>query len=369
MPRSCRRARKRRWPNSAAWLQNAQSILDALETGVASLSGEGGALEPLSAARRAMAGVAQYRADYADVAEKLNDGYYALEDLSYTLRDLRDAFHYDPEELNRIEERLELLSRSSANMARTPPKCCATGRRLARKYELLDTFEQRRGALVQAYDEALAAYTALAQQLERGAPARRGGVAGAPAARTKRPWHAACVVFGAVRPPSGRRALGRRRGRGRGFCSPPTAANRSSRLRAWRPAGRFRASCWRFKRVLADSDGIATLVFDEIDSGVSGQIGNAVAQKMRQIACTRAGALHHAFAADRRLRPGAISRVQTGNGWKDRVLHRQARTTKAAAANWSASWAAGRTIRLRCAMRASCSTTRSAGVNGLRETA
>ena len=39
--------------------------------------------------------------------------------------------------------------------------------------------------------------------------------------------------------------------------------------------------------VLADSDGIATLVFDEIDSGVSGQIGNAVAQKMRQIACTR----------------------------------------------------------------------------------
>ena len=42
-----------------------------------------------------------------------------------------------------------------------------------------------------------------------------------------------------------------------------------------------------FKRVLADSDGIATLVFDEIDSGVSGQIGNAVAQKMRQIACTR----------------------------------------------------------------------------------
>ena len=42
-----------------------------------------------------------------------------------------------------------------------------------------------------------------------------------------------------------------------------------------------------FKRVLADSDGIATLVFDEIDSGVSGQIGNAVAQKMRQIACNR----------------------------------------------------------------------------------
>ena len=39
-----------------------------------------------------------------------------------------------------------------------------------------------------------------------------------------------------------------------------------------------------FKSVLADTDGIATMVFDEIDSGISGQIGTAVAQKMRQIA-------------------------------------------------------------------------------------
>ena len=39
-----------------------------------------------------------------------------------------------------------------------------------------------------------------------------------------------------------------------------------------------------FKRVLADLDGIPTMVFDEIDSGISGQIGTAVAVKMRQIA-------------------------------------------------------------------------------------
>ena len=39
-----------------------------------------------------------------------------------------------------------------------------------------------------------------------------------------------------------------------------------------------------FKSVLADLDGIPTMVFDEIDSGISGQIGTAVAVKMRQIA-------------------------------------------------------------------------------------
>ena len=42
-----------------------------------------------------------------------------------------------------------------------------------------------------------------------------------------------------------------------------------------------------FKSVLADLDGIPTMVFDEIDSGISGQIGTAVAVKMRQIAENR----------------------------------------------------------------------------------
>jgi DNA repair protein RecN (Recombination protein N) len=42
-----------------------------------------------------------------------------------------------------------------------------------------------------------------------------------------------------------------------------------------------------FKSVLADLDGIPTMVFDEIDSGISGQMGTAVAVKMRQIASNR----------------------------------------------------------------------------------
>jgi len=39
-----------------------------------------------------------------------------------------------------------------------------------------------------------------------------------------------------------------------------------------------------FKKVLASADGIPTMVFDEIDTGVSGRIGTAVAVKMREIA-------------------------------------------------------------------------------------
>lgn len=267
-------------------LQNAQSIMDALETGVASLSGEGGALEPLSAARRAMAGVAQYRADYADVAEKLNDGYYALEDLSYTLRDLRDAFHYDPEELNRIEERLELLSRLKRKYGADTAEMLRYRQKIGEEYELLDTFEQRRGALVQAYDEALAAYTALAQQLSaarrRAAEALRERLL--PELSDLGMPHASFSVRFDRLPGDAPSAGGVDEAE---FLLSANSGEPLKPLARVASGGEISRIMLAFKRVLADSDGIATLVFDEIDSGVSGQIGNAVAQKMRQIACNR----------------------------------------------------------------------------------
>ena len=37
------------------------------------------------------------------------------------------------------------------------------------------------------------------------------------------------------------------------------------------------------KNILADKDGVGTLVFDEVDAGISGLIGNAVAEKLAKL--------------------------------------------------------------------------------------
>ena len=42
-----------------------------------------------------------------------------------------------------------------------------------------------------------------------------------------------------------------------------------------------------FKSVFAGIGGVTTMVFDEIDTGISGRVGTAVAEKMRQIARAR----------------------------------------------------------------------------------
>ena len=264
-------------------LQNAQSIMDALETASACLSGEQGALAPLSAAMHAMVGISKYHADYASVAEKLNDGYYAIEDLSYTVRDLRSAFSYDPEELNRIEERLELISRLKRKYGGSIEEILAYRERIGEEYALLSGSEERQEALERAYAGALADYCAAAEQLS----AARRSAAGRlsenllPELRDLGMPHASFDVRfsrlpGELPSPGGVDDVE--------FL---LSANRGEPLKSLSrvaSGGEISRVMLAFKRVLADTDGIATMVFDEIDSGISGQIGNAVAQKMRQIA-------------------------------------------------------------------------------------
>lgn len=266
-------------------LQNAQSIMDAFETCAACLSGDEGALGTLSTAMRAMAGIAQYHADYAEVSEKLNDGYYAIEDLSYSLRDLRSAFSYDPEELNRIEERLELLSRLKRKYGANVVEMLRYREQIGSEYTLLETAEERREALEQAYATALSDYTEIAVQLSEAR--RRAAILLASQllpelADLGMPHASFEVQFSRLEgeAPSAR-----------GFDEAEflLSANRGEPLKPLSrvaSGGEISRIMLAFKRVLADTDGIATMVFDEIDSGISGQVGNAVALKMRQIAAS-----------------------------------------------------------------------------------
>lgn len=139
-------------------LQNAQAILDALESSAAALSGDEGALGPLSAAMRAMAGVAQYSGEYAELSDRLRDGYYAIEDISYALRDLRAAFSFDPGALEQIEDRLETIAALKRKYGADIDEILRYRASIGDEYDALQNAAQRREALTEAYGEALAAY-------------------------------------------------------------------------------------------------------------------------------------------------------------------------------------------------------------------
>ena len=56
------------------------------------------------------------------------------------------------------------------------------------------------------------------------------------------------------------------------------------------------------KGILAQTDRISVLVFDEIDANVGGRLGSVIGNKLRKLASAPPGAVHHPPAADRQLR-------------------------------------------------------------------
>ncbi len=268
-------------------LQNAQAVMEGLEGANAALTGEesesGGALDAFSVALRMLDAIARYRSEYALLSEKLHALYYDLEDASYTLRDYKTDFTFEPEMLDEIETRLELISTLRRKYGANISQILAYREKSAEELELIGNAEERREQLAADYAAAKRDYDALSAQLSelRKAAAERLSARllpelsdlGMPSAA----FSANFETLSSELPSAG----------GIDSVEFLLSTNRGEPVKALSKVasgGELSRIMLSFKSVLADLDGIPTMVFDEIDSGISGQMGTAVAVKMRQIA-------------------------------------------------------------------------------------
>ena len=94
-------------------LNNAKNIADALNTAYLALDDEEGDFSSLSGIRTAMAeleNVAEFDQDYQDLSDKTMDAYYLLEEVSTKLSTAIEGIEFNPTELLQIEERILTLN-------------------------------------------------------------------------------------------------------------------------------------------------------------------------------------------------------------------------------------------------------------------
>lgn len=268
-------------------LQNAQAVMEGLEGASGALLGgendESGALEAFSVALRLLDGIARYRADYAQLAEKLHALYYDLEDASYTLRGYRTDFSFEPGMLDEIETRLELISTLKRKYGASIAEIQAYRDKSAAELDLISNAEERREQLTAEYAAQKRVYDELCAELSeiRKEAAQRLAARLLPELNDLGMPHAAFEVRfetlgGEIPSVNGTDGVEFLLSTNRG--EPVKALSKVA------SGGELSRIMLSFKSVLADLDGIPTMVFDEIDSGISGQIGTALAVKMRQIA-------------------------------------------------------------------------------------
>ncbi|MDR0325623.1 MAG: DNA repair protein RecN [Oscillospiraceae bacterium] len=260
-------------------LRNAESIREALNEAYYALYGDEetrGACDLAQEAAEAMSAAARSAPDMVALAERLSDLRYALKDCAEEARDFYEGMEGSEEELETIEARLDALNRLRRKHNMELSEILEAGERWAAELESLEFADMRLAELEGEMQRAEEALLTEAQVLteQRTEAARRleermtGELSDLDMGKVRLE-----VAFEQTEPKE----------RGRDSIRFLIAANVGEPLKPLSKiasGGEMARIMLAMKNLLAEGDSVQTLVFDEVDSGVSGRAAQRVAQKL-----------------------------------------------------------------------------------------
>ena len=272
-----------------ALMRNAEKIRSGLEEAYGALSGDEtgelpGALDALQQAAKALGGLSKYDGRFEALSVQLNDAMYAAESVAGELDGLREECGVDPRRFEQVESRLDQLDRLRRKYGATTVEMIAFRERVRAELDSTASSEEKREVLKKQEKAAKAAFMKEAQALSEArralAKACEGRVA-AQLAALEMKSAVFEVAFSEDAAPSadGLDAVEFRLSANRG--EPPRPLQKAA------SGGELTRVMLALKCVEAENDGVPTLVFDEIDTGVGGATGVAIAEKLREVGAKR----------------------------------------------------------------------------------
>ena len=266
-------------------ITHAQGILDGITAAHLALAGnedgeQPGAADLLGGAVEGLQNSARLDETLAPLSERLNDLYYSARDLATELADRLDAYGFDPGELDMIESRLDTIYRIKQKFGMEVEELLARREAAAAELENFQSSGQKIAELktqVQAlYADAKKAAEALTQSRLKGFTAMNKEMR-------------AALEF--LNMPGIRFALKHARGplssHGQDtveFLISTNPGEDPKPLAKIASGGELSRIMLAFKSALADRDALPTVIYDEIDTGVSGLAAGRIGQLLHQTA-------------------------------------------------------------------------------------
>ena len=263
-------------------LQNAEKLSDGLSSAFYALNGgeeSDGAVSLLTEAEHALSRLARYEDEIGALHETAADLMYQTADLAEELRDLRDRLAFSQQELEEVEERLDIIHK------------------LQRKYgatveEVLSFYESAQ----QELDEIVFSDDLLEQLRMQCKDAEAAAETAAMALRTAR-HRAAVELETRIMQELSQLDMPKVQFSCQFSETPLSAAGMDSVCflmsanvgEALKPlskvasGGELARIMLAIKNVMAEQDAVPTLIFDEVDAGVSGRAAQKVAVKLRSV--------------------------------------------------------------------------------------
>ena len=264
------------------FLRSGEKYLSALEGAAYALGGgddNDGAARQLQSAAEALTPLRSLGGEFTELCQRVQEAAAEVYDLSETLRDKREEFDFSPGELDAVESRCDQLYRLKKKYGATAEDMLAYLDRCRRELDTIETSEEELACL------------------ERKLSAAEGKVRTAGEALTKARKAAAGDLQQRIQ--TELRELDMRKVRFE-ICFEPKepaqdgcdairflmSANAGEDLKPIAKiasGGELARIMLALKNVLSEQEDIGTLVFDEVDTGVSGRAAQKVAEKLAQV--------------------------------------------------------------------------------------
>ena len=262
--------------------QNAEKLADGLQAAAAGLDGDDdteGAAAMLAQAERALSKIARFDDSLSRIHDLVADLMYQTQDAAEQVKDRIYSLSYSADELERIEERLDTIHRLRRKYGATCEDILAYLERAKKELDEIEFADERMEQLQRKLQKAEQEACAVAERLRE---ARKQAAAGLTERVLKelsdldmKKVQFACQFTETELSQNGADAVA--------FYMSANLGEALKPLNKVASGGELARIMLAMKNVLAERDHVPTLIFDEVDTGVSGRAAQHVAEKLRAV--------------------------------------------------------------------------------------
>ena len=264
-------------------LQNAEKLSNGMDEAVECLYGSDdtdGAAGLLAQAEYALARLARFSDSFSAMHDRVSDLMYQVQDVAEEVRDARDDLSYSADELEQIESRLDVIHKLRRKYGVTCEDILAYLDNAKKELDEIefadDHLERLKGKLKKAEKAAWDAAFALRENRQAAAQSLSQRILTELAQLDMPRVQFSCEFRELELTPNGADAAA--------FYMSANAGEALKPMSKVASGGELARIMLAMKNVLAEKDHVGTLIFDEVDTGVSGRAAQKIAEKLRSVA-------------------------------------------------------------------------------------
>ena len=272
--------------------RHSEKIATAVQTAHQAISASDDSESVLTRVKEAMNALKSLTAlgePYDSLAQRCESSYYELEEFGYELSALAESGDFDPARAEMVETRLDLIRRLERKYGDSIPEIIQEQERMQEEYDNYASLDQQIATMGAEHKRLLAAYRSLARELTAARHVLAENFEKNMMAQLKDLGMGNTVfkVSFALRP-EGKVLMPQSVGDDViEFMISPNPGEPLKPLSKIASGGELSRLMLAIKNLEAQKGGVGTMVFDEIDTGISGRMAQVVAEKMAVIARNR----------------------------------------------------------------------------------